>query len=89
VVSEELALTDFVTGCMRLENITVEGTIGKSIAFAQSSLLTTASVNSIINALKDLTGAAAQTLTLHADVGARLTEAQKAAITAKNWTLVY
>ena len=89
VVSEELALTNFVYDCIRLENITVEGTIGQSIAFAQSSLLTTASVNSIINALKDLAGATAQTLTFHADVGGKLTDAQKATITAKNWTLVY
>lgn len=89
VVSEELALTNFVYGCMRLENITVEGTIGQSIAFAQSSLLTTASVNSIISALKDLTGSTAQTLTFHADVGGKLTDAQKSTITAKNWTLVY
>jgi hypothetical protein len=34
-------------------------------------------------------GASAKTLTLHKDVGAKLTEAQKAEITAKNWILVY
>jgi endonuclease I len=47
------------------------------------------SVQSIVDALKDLTGATAQTLTFHADVGGKLTDAQKATITAKNWTLVY
>jgi hypothetical protein len=31
----------------------------------------------------------AQTLTVHAEVGNKLTEAQKATITAKNWILVY
>lgn len=75
--------------CAKLENITFEGVIGKSISFADSPLLTTASVQSIIDHLKDLTGATAQTLTLHATVGGNLTDAQKAAITAKNWTLVY
>ena len=36
-----------------------------------------------------LTGSTAQTLSLHADVGAKLTDAQKAAASAKNWTLAY
>ncbi len=75
--------------CPALENITIEGTIANSIGFPQSSLLSTDSVNSVINALKDLTGATSQTLTFHAEVGASLTDAQKAVITAKNWTLVY
>lgn len=75
--------------CPKLENVTFEGVIGKSINFADSPLLTNASVQSIIDCLKDLTGATAQTLTLHADVGAKLTDEQKATITAKNWTLVY
>lgn len=70
-----------------LEEITFEGTIGVSISFANSSRLTTASVNSIINALKDLTGQATQNLSLHAEVKGKLTDAQKAAISAKNWTL--
>ncbi|MBE6943295.1 MAG: hypothetical protein E7453_03415 [Ruminococcaceae bacterium] len=72
-----------------LTDITIEGTIGNSIAFPNSNKLTTASVQSVIDHLKDLSGAASQTLTLHAAVGGSLTDAQKAAITAKNWTLVY
>lgn len=72
-----------------LQNITFEGVIGNSISFIHSPLLTDASVQSIIDHLKDLTGATAQTLTLHATVGGKLTPEQKAAITAKNWTLVY
>ena len=75
--------------CSALENITIEGTIAVSIGFPHSSLLTTDSVNSIINALKDLTGATSQTLTFHATVVEKLTDEQKATITAKNWTLVY
>ena len=89
-VSENTPMAgDMFSWTTELTNITVEGTIGKSIVFPNSPKLTTASVDSIINALKDLTGATAQTLTLHATVGAKLTDAQKAAITAKNWTLVY
>ena len=72
-----------------LKNLTIEGTIGTSIGFPQSNLLTAESVQSVIDHLKDLTGQTAQTLTFHATVGGNLTAAQKAAITAKNWTLVY
>ena len=73
----------------KLEEIRFEGCIGKSMEIKESPLLSTESVNSIINCLKDLTGATAQTLTLHATVGGKLTDEQKAAISAKNWTLVY
>ena len=72
-----------------LKNIEIEGTIGKSLDFVNSHSLSTESVQSIIDHLKDLTGQTAQTLTLHVSVGGRLTAEQKAAITAKNWTLVY
>lgn len=77
------------SGCSALENITIAGSIDLSISFFASPLLTQASVQSIIDHLKDLTGQTAQTLTFHTDVGARLTDAQKATVTAKNWTLVY
>lgn len=75
--------------CPKLEeiNFTEDSVIAKNISFFQSPLLNTASVNGIIQALKDLTGATAQTLTFHADVKGKLTDAQKAAITAKNWQL--
>ena len=43
----------------------------------------------VIDGLADLTGGTAQTLTLHKTVGEKLTDTQKATITAKNWTLVY
>ena len=85
-------VTDFYNAfadCRQLETIRIYGSIDVDISFGQSPLLTTESVQSIIDALKDLTGATAQTLTLHADVGAKLTDEQKATITAKNWTLVY
>lgn len=73
----------------KLQNIVFEGVIGQAISFPNSGLLTAESVQSIIDHLKDLTGQTAQTLTFHADVGGALTAEQKAAITAKNWTLVY
>lgn len=89
IVSEATIYDNTFANAFSLENITVNGTIGKSISFTDSKVLSNASVQSIIDHLKDLTGATAQTLTLHATVGGKLTEAQKAAITAKNWTLVY
>lgn len=73
--------------CPSLVNITIEGTIGKTIEFTESKLLSNASVQSIINALKDLTNSSAQTITFHADVKAKLTDNQIAQITAKNWNL--
>lgn len=72
-----------------LEEIRFEGTIGSNLEIKRSPLLSTASVQSIIDCLKDLTVATQQTLTLHADVGNNMTAEQKAAITAKNWQLVY
>lgn len=53
-----------------------------------SSVLTNASIESIINGLADLTGSSTQTLTLNG-VGAKLTEEQRERIRAKNWTLAY
>lgn len=76
--------------CNSLENLTItSGLIGKDASFSYCSKLSAESVQNIIDHLADLTGATAQTLTFHATVGAKLTDAQKATITAKNWTLVY
>lgn len=77
------------TGCSKLENITIEGSIDANFNISASSVLTNESVQSIIDHLKDLAGATTQTLTFHATVGGKLTAEQKAAITAKNWELVY
>jgi hypothetical protein len=87
IVTDKLKYNSTFNGCSNLENIVFEGTIGNSISFANSPLLTTESVQSIIDCLKDLTGATAQTLTLHADVKANLTEEQLATITGKNWSV--
>lgn len=83
------SVTNMFQGCNSLEEINCEGEINLSISFVDSSLLSAASVQSIIDCLKDLSGQTSQTLTFHATVGANLTQAQKDAITAKNWQLVY
>jgi len=82
-------VTNMFSGCPKLEELNCEGEIPLSISFANCDKLTGASVQSIIDCLKDLTGQTAQALTLHATVGAKLTEAQKETIAAKNWTLAY
>ena len=65
----------------------VPNTISCNIRFPSANL-SAASIDSIIEGLADLTGGEAKTLTLNG-VGASLTDEQKAAISAKNWTLVY
>lgn len=67
----------------------VPNSIYKKISCSHSPNLSTDTIQSIIDGLADLTGGTAQTLTLHANVGAKLTDEQKATITAKNWTLAY
>lgn len=63
------------------------GTIKVNLQFQRSRVLSDESIQSIIDGLADLTGQTAQTLTLHADVKAKLSEEQIATITSKNWTL--
>ena len=76
--------------CYALETIRFKaGTIQLSLSFSDSPLLTDATIQNIIDGLADLTGGTAQTLTLHATVGAKLTDAQKSAASAKNWTISY
>jgi hypothetical protein len=89
VVNENLTYTNFFFQNSALEEVRFEGVIGKDMALTWSNLLSNESVQSIIDHLKDLTGATAQTLTFHATVGGKLTQAQKDAISAKNWTLAY
>jgi hypothetical protein len=74
-------------GCTNLEEVTfAPNTLSISISLANSSKLTTDSVNSIIGGLKTLEeGATAQTLTLSKSIV--LTDEQKATINAKGWTL--
>lgn len=72
----------------KLTHITIEGVIPSTISFQWCSLLTHESLMSIINALKDLVGTEkTATITLHANAKGRLTDAEKAIITQKGWTL--
>ena len=63
--------------------------LSRSINLSSCGSLNDISRQSIIDGLVDLTGGTARTLTLHATVGSKLTDEQKATITAKNWTLTY
>lgn len=72
--------------CNSLEDVRiVEGSIKKTFYFTQSSKLTAESIQSIIDGLA--TVETAQTLTLHKDVKAKLTQTQLDTITGKNWSL--
>ena len=73
--------------CSELREVYIDGVVGKNIALNNSALLSEGSIQRVIDVLADLTGQATQTLTLHADVKAKLTEEQIATITSKNWTL--
>lgn len=76
--------------CVALEKVRfVPGAIKKSISFVFSNKLNEDSMQSIIDGLADLTGGTAQTLTLGGTSGNNLTQSQKDAISAKNWTLAY
>lgn len=77
------------SGCYELENVTFGGEITTGFGFANCSKLTNASVQSYLDCLADLTGQTSQKVTFASAVGNQLTEAQKAAFTAKNYTVVY
>lgn len=82
--------TNAFGSCAKLREVRfADGAIFKAISFSNCPLLSDNSIQSIIGGLDDLTGATTQTLSLHKDVGNKLTQAQKDAITAKNWTLAY
>lgn len=89
IVNENLSLENSFRACYQLVNLGIRGTIGKSISLNWSKNLSDESVNKVIGCLKDLTGQTAETLTVHKTVGEKLTDTQKATITAKNWILSY
>ena len=88
-LSSATNVTSIIASCQNLETLLfVPNTIKISINLGSNlQLLSDESIQSIIDGLADLTGATAQTLTLHATVKAKLTEAQISQITSKNWTL--
>lgn len=82
------SLNNIFNACSKLENITFEGTIPRTISFNTCSKLTKESLDSIITALKDYSGTTTTaTLTLHATAKAKLTETDIATITQKGWSL--
>ncbi len=88
-VSNTNTFNSTFTQCINLREIRfAANSIKGSISFANSNLLSADTIQSIIDGLADLTDGTAQTLTLHATVGSKLTDEQKATITAKNWELV-
>ena len=89
-ISNATAVANMFLSTSGLKRITfVPGCIKLSLSFAQSKLLEDTAIQSIIDGLADLTGQTQQTLTLHNAVGSKLTDEQKATLTAKNWNLVY
>lgn len=71
--------------CGELVNITFTGSIPISLDFSASSKLSPDSVDSIADAVVDLTGKVAQTVTFHTDT--IITASQRARMTGKNWSV--
>ena len=80
--------TNAFPNCVSLKEVRfVPNSIKVSIKLDNSSLLSTETIQSIIDGLADLTGGTAQTLDFHADVVAKLTAEQIAQIYYKNWSV--
>lgn len=78
----------WLEGCTLLENISiVPESIKASTDFYWCGNLSAESIESIINGLADLTGSAAQNVSLHTVIINKLTTEQMDRITAKNWVL--
>ena len=87
-LSGATGLTSFAAYCYELESFrVVPKTIKVSFSVNRCYAIDADTIQSIIDGLFDLTGGTAQTLTLHAEVKAKLTETQLATITGKNWTI--
>lgn len=74
--------------CNNLENVTFEGVICCNIAFPNSSKLSDASIQNIIDHLADLTGQTTQSLDLHTTTLLGLTDEQLTKISNKNWSAI-
>ena len=84
------ALNYMFLSCSRLKKIFfVLNCIKTSISFADCANLDDVSIQSIVDGYADMTGKTSPTLTVHPTVGAKMSDAQKATLTAKNVTLVY
>lgn len=76
-----------IYGCDALEHIELEEGFNVSANFSNCTALTAETMVSMFEALTDLTGQTAKSLTLGLTNLAKLTTAQKAIATNKNWTL--
>lgn len=77
----------FLSGCSNLESVTVGKDWNMSMRLDVTANLTVESMVGIFNNLKDLTGETAKVLTLGSANILKLTDAQRAIATNKNWTL--
>lgn len=75
------------SGCYSLQDLEISGVIDIELSLINSSELTSESVQSVVDALKDLTGQTAKTLKFNSSVLLKLTDVQIAQIGAKNWML--
>lgn len=87
-VTDTYGLSNTFKNMNLLKNVKfAQGSINVNLPIRDSSLLSDESIQSIIDGLADRIDQTARTLTLHADVKAKLTDEQKETITNKNWTL--
>lgn len=77
------AISEF-SGCSKLENITIKGTIKQSFTISACNKLTHDSLMSIINALDSSAGS--KVLTIGSTNLEKLSDDEKALITSKGWT---
>lgn len=86
--SLEVLGSNIFSGCSALENVTLEsGFNANGLDVSASSLFSVDTLVSMLNALADLTGQQAKTLTIGSTNLAKLSNEQLAIATEKNWTL--
>ena len=86
--SLETISSNVFSGCSALENVTLEsGFNANGLDVSASSLFSVDTLVSMLNALADLTGQQAKTLTIGSTNLAKLSNEQIAIATEKNWTL--
>ena len=88
-LSKATSVTSMFDYCEALIHIHfVPGSIHLSLDLSKCKALDNASIQDTVDGYADMTGQTSPTLTVHATVGAKMTDAQKATLTAKNVTLV-
>ena len=85
-VSFATSFTNAFAKCINLRRLGMKN-ISASLSLADSPLFTREALLEVLNNLTDLTGGTTQTLTLGSYNLSKLTDADKAIATNKNWTL--